>query len=232
MSDADQALIEEQIRYYRNRAPEYDEWFNRQGRHDHGPVHTHLWRQEINEVRDALDALGPTGRMLELACGTGLWTCQLARYDGVLTAVDASREVLLRNRARVRSDAVRYVQRDIFRWEPDEIYDFIFFGFWLSHVPPSRFDAFWERLRQVVAPGGTVFLVDNRDCRESSTRNRPLDGDRMTERRVLNDGRTFEIVKVFWDAARLNRRLEPLGWRGDFRVSEHFFVYGTASRAR
>ena len=230
MSDADQALVEEQIRYYRCRAPEYDEWFYRQGRYDHGPEHTRRWRQEIAEVRDALDAAGPSGRMLELACGTGLWTGQLARYDGVLTALDVSDEVIARNRAAVRSAAVLYRRCDIFRWEPDQAYDFIFFGFWLSHVPPSRFDGFWERLRAAVAPGGTVFLVDSRGA-DVSRRPESVDRSRMTERRSLNDGRTFEIVKVFYAPRRLTARLERLGWRADLRVTDNFFIYGTVSPA-
>ena len=230
-SDVDQALVEEQIRYYRCRAPEYDEWFHRQGRYNHGPEHTRRWRREIALVRDSLHVAGPSGRMLELACGTGLWTGQLARYGGVLTAVDASNEVIARNRARVRSAAVRYRQCDIFRWQPDEAYDFIFFGFWLSHVPPSRFDDFWGRLRAAVAPGGTVFFVDNRGVAEAPRPEAPVDRARTTERRSLNDGRTFEIVKVRYEPGPLTARLEPLGWRADLRVTDNFFIYGTASPA-
>ena len=30
-------ILQEQIDYYRARAAEYDEWFNRQGRYDRGP---------------------------------------------------------------------------------------------------------------------------------------------------------------------------------------------------
>ena len=229
-SDADQPLVEEQIRYYRCRAPEYDEWFYRRGRYDQGPDHTRRWRQEIDEVRESLDAASPSGRMLELACGTGLWTGQLSRYDGILTAIDASHEVIARNRARVRSGAVRYRQCDIFRWEPDEAYDFIFFGFWLSHVPLSRFEGFWERLRAALAPGGTIFLVDSRGA-DVSRRPPSPDRARMTERRALNDGRTFEIVKVFYSPRPLTAQLEPLGWRADLRVTDNFFIYGTVSPA-
>ena len=232
MSDNDQELVDQQIRYYRQRAPEYDEWFQRQGRYDHGPEHTRLWQQEIAAVRAALDELKPAGRILELACGTGLWTQQLARYDGILTAIDAAPEVLALNRARVRSAAVCYRQCDIFEWEPAEIYDFVFFGFWLSHVPVSRFAAFWDLLRTAVAPGGTVFLVDNRFHTDSSARNDRSDPRRVTQRRELNDGRAFEIVKVFYEPEGLAARLEPLGWRGDYRMTANFFIYGSASPAR
>ena len=32
MPDTDQSLVDQQIRYYRQRAPEYDEWHYRRGR--------------------------------------------------------------------------------------------------------------------------------------------------------------------------------------------------------
>ena len=45
---------------------------------------------------------GPAGEVLELACGTGLWTVELARHAASITAVDASPEVLEINRSRLR----------------------------------------------------------------------------------------------------------------------------------
>ena len=232
ISDTDKVLIDEQIRYYRQRAPEYDEWYYRRGRYNYGPEHTRSWQQEIAAVRETLDGLKPSGRILELACGTGLWTKQLARYAGTLTAVDASPEVLALNRARVRSAAVCYRQCDIFGWESGETYDFVFFGFWLSHVPPSRFAAFWDLLRGALAPGGTVFFVDNRFHPASSARNHAVDPQRVTQRRELNNGRAFEIVKVFYEPEGLAARLDRLAWRGDIRMTPNFFIYGSASPAR
>jgi hypothetical protein len=40
-------------------------------------------------------------------------------------------------------DAVTYIAADIFDWQPQHRYDAVFFGFWLSHVPPVTFDEFW-----------------------------------------------------------------------------------------
>ena len=54
----------------------------------------------------------------------------------------------------------------------------------------------------------------------------------MTQRRELNDGRAFEIVKVFHEPEGLAARLEPLGWCGDYRMTANFFIYGSASPAR
>jgi len=223
-------LIEQQKEYYRARAGEYDEWFLRQGRYDHGPKFRARWDAEVEEVRRALAAFHPAGRVLELACGTGWWTEQLARYAGEITAVDASAEVLEINRRRVGGEKVRRVQADIFALRPEGAYDVVFFGFWLSHVPPERFMEFWEMVRGSLAPGGRVFFVDSLRTEQSTARDHVLSppGDVVVERK-LNDGRTFHIVKVFHDPAALAARLESLGWRAAVGATASFFLHGTAS---
>ena len=98
------------------------------------------------ELSEALDAFRPTGRVLELACGPGTWTGQLVRHATDVTAVDASAEMLGIASARVGKQRVRFVLADLFGWRPDRRYDVVFFGFWLSHVPPERFASFWSLL--------------------------------------------------------------------------------------
>ena len=97
-------LIQQQIDYYRVRAGEYDEWFLRRGRYDHGPEMNQKWFDQVEEVQRALDAFRPVGQVVELACGTGLWTGQLARHAECVIAVDASPEVIEVNRERLQSD--------------------------------------------------------------------------------------------------------------------------------
>jgi demethylmenaquinone methyltransferase/2-methoxy-6-polyprenyl-1,4-benzoquinol methylase len=83
-------ILREQIEYYRQRASEYDEWFFRQGRYDRGEEHRQQWFFEVAEVETALRSATPSGDILELACGTGLWTRHLLPFATHLTAVDAS----------------------------------------------------------------------------------------------------------------------------------------------
>ena len=54
-------LVGEQISYYQARAHEYDEWFFRQGRYDRGDELNEQWFSEVKQVRQAVDAFGPTG---------------------------------------------------------------------------------------------------------------------------------------------------------------------------
>ena len=227
MTDHLDALLDEQILYYRRRADEYDDWFLRKGRYDRGEAQRRIWFEEVESVRSALDAARPRGRVLELACGTGLWTQRLVPHAESVTALDTSREVIARNSARVASDRVRYLQTDLFGWQPNPVYDFVFFGFWLSHVPEARFEAFWRLVQRACAPGATIFFVDNRrEPTSNAVDQRPGSPDDETVRRRLEDGSEFTIIKRFFEPVALEHRLRVLGF--DFRVQEtaNYFVHG------
>ena len=225
-------VLREQIDYYRRRADEYDEWFVRQGRYDRGPELNRQWFAEVDDVIRALDVFAPTGRVLELACGTGLWTERLGRYADTITAVDASPEVLALNRARVGETRVRHVEADLFSWQPDAAYDVVFFSFWLSHVPPERFTSFWELVRSCLAPGGRVFFIDSLyDATSMAIDHRPVGPTDTTMTRRLNDGQEFRIVKVFYPPDDLASRLRTLGWRVDVCATAHYFLHGAGSLA-
>ena len=115
--------------------------------------------------------------------------------------------------------------------EPPETYDFVFFGFWLSHVPDGRFEAFWRMVQRALRPQGTAFLVDTRAAPDAVARDQRHDTDGIVERR-LNDGRTFRIVKIFHEPASLGARLSALGWTPNLKATPNFFVYGTATAGR
>ena len=119
----DDAVLTEQLDYYRARALEYDTWWNREGRFDRGPEVNTRWFAETTELERILERFDPRGDVLELACGTGLWTRHLVRYADSVTAVDAAPEVLAVNRARVGDSSVRYLEADLFDWAPEERYD-------------------------------------------------------------------------------------------------------------
>src|SRR5918992_2179487 len=107
--EPDRPLLDEQIVYYRRRAPGFDA--SMLATHASEPFAT-MWR----ELVAALDAFRPTGTVLELACGTGQWTGQLARHASRVVAVDASAEMLALNRARVGAAHVHRVEADLFSW--------------------------------------------------------------------------------------------------------------------
>jgi len=224
-------MLREQLEYYRARAAEYDQWWLRQGRYDRGPAVNGQWFSEAAEVRSALQTFQPRGRILELACGTGIWTEQLAPCASQLTAIDGSAEMLAINAARVRSPRIRYMEADLFQWRPaGDRYDTIFFGFWLSHVPPEHFREFWGLVGSCLAPGGRVFFVDSR-CEETSAAidHTLPDPSATVQHRRLNDGREFRVYKIFYDPLDLTAQLRELGWSAELSLTAHYFLYGSAT---
>lgn len=208
-------LLDEQLAYYRARAPQYDGVYERSSGPDPG-------------LLSSVDALRASGSVLELACGTGQWTERLLRFANRVVAVDAAPEMVELARRRVGDDErVRFVVADIFSWRPRERFDVVFFGFWLSHVPLERFEAFWDVVDACLAPGGSVLFVDTGPG-EASYEEFVADG---VARRRLRDAE-WQIVKVLHEPSELERQLAQLGWDVSVRpVGEHFFV-GSGGRAR
>ncbi len=205
-----ESLLSEQRRYYTARAPEYDDWWLRRERYALDPDAREGWFADVAQLEEELRRFGPGGDVLELAAGTGIWTRRLAEHADRVTAVDASREVLERNRAKLEPGAaVDHVVADLFDWEPPRGFDVCFFSFWLSHVPAARLAGFWDLVGRAVKPDGRVFIIDNvraGDPRHTVGRS----GEVM--RRRLSDGREFEIVKRFWAPAELEGEAAAYGW--------------------
>jgi SAM-dependent methyltransferase len=207
--------IQDQIAYYDARAGEYDEDMRRA-----------LAGQR--EVLDAqLRAFAARGRVLEVACGTGALTAELVPFANEITALDASTEMVELARARVTDPKVRFVHTDVFSWEPDPPYDAVVFGFWLSHVPPSHFDRFWEIVDACLARNGRVFFMDegpNEEWKEDW-----IDERAGVVRRHLRDGSEHRAIKVLWDVEELRSTLWELGW--DFEVGRAgWFYWGRGAR--
>jgi 2-polyprenyl-3-methyl-5-hydroxy-6-metoxy-1,4-benzoquinol methylase len=226
-------ILNEMAAYYRDRAPEYDTWFERRGNYDHGETENAQWFAEVTAVFAALDALAMTGDVLELAAGSGIWTERLLRTASTVTAVDASPQMLALNRARVNDDRVRYIQADLFAWRPERTFDGVCFAFWLSHVPHERLDAFLQMVAAALKPGGKVFFVDSHRGRKPSAetvvQSPPEPGSQVLTRR-LHDGRAYRIVKNFYEPVELAEPCAAAGLHVTVRETASAFIYGTGSR--
>ena len=173
--------------------------------------------------------MAPTGRALELACGTGVWTELLATRVQSLTTIDGSPEMLAAARQRLGDAPVTLLEFDLFDGQPADHYDTVFFAFWLSHVPPSRFESFWSTLRGALAPGGRVLFVDTGPKEADFERFVPEAPIPMVERE-LKDGTTHRVVKVLHEPRDLAVRLAAIGWTANISAVGGTLFAGTAVR--
>jgi len=210
------ALLAEQIAYYRAAAAEYDS-------------HS-LQAPGGEELVEAIESFQPAGRVLELACGRGRWTAELLRYANEVTAVDAAPEMIALAGEHLGPDPrVQFVQADVFDWRPEARFDVVFFGFLLSHVPEDRFDTFWSLVADSLVPGGRALFVDDgyREPHELVFG----ETSHVIERR-LNDGSTYRIVKVPLRPANLEARLRRMGWDIEVRPTSGPFLWGAGTPPR
>ena len=201
---SEDSLVARQLRYYRARAAEYDVT-------SYGAV-----SGERASVPAIVDRLAISGDVVELACGTGIWTAELVRHATTLTALDAAPEMLDLARRRVAT-GVRFEQADLFDWTPTSSWDVVFFSAWLSHVPAARFAGFWAGVSAALRPGGRAIALDELPAR--SFHEDQIHGEIAV--RTLHDGTKHEIVKVFWEPAALVQCMAALGWRANVTPIEH-----------
>ncbi len=219
------------VAYYEARAAEYDDWYLRRGRYEHGPIHDAAWNAELDAAGRWLDSLPITGRIVELAAGTGWWSPLLAS-KGELWMYDAAEGPLARARERLVAHRLRAHLHVRDAWaDPDgPPADALFAGFWLSHVERNRTAAFLDLVGRWLAPHGRIALIDSLpDPRSGALDHEPPAGDRSVRR--LEDGREFTIVKVHRTADEITAELTAAGFR-DIEVitTGRFFVLATGRR--
>jgi len=207
-------LLRDQRDYYRARAPSYE--------HD-----LYAWPGAEDALELATSAVPADGSILELACGTGVWTERLLSRSADVTAVDAAPEMI--SIARTRAGGARYVVADVFEWQPDRRYDTVFFGFWLSHVPVDRFASFWQTVRTALADGGRAVFVDE----HVSGRDKERWLEPGIALRTLPDGSEHRIVKHHVEPDELRARLADLGWTAEITsIADGAWVVGVARDSR
>jgi 2-polyprenyl-3-methyl-5-hydroxy-6-metoxy-1,4-benzoquinol methylase len=224
-------VLQEMVAYYRARAAEYDQWWDRQGRYDHGAVANALWMRERDEVYGAFDRMRLKGHILELAPGTGTWTRRIIPTADEVTVVDASPEMLAINREKVPSPKVHYVLANLFEWRPDRQYDAVVFGFWISHVPAERLDDFLRNVAASLHPGAQIFFIDGLREPSGTAADHVLPEEtNQVMTRKLNDGREVRIVKTFYSASHLTERCARAGLTVQVRTTPTYFYYGRGTR--
>jgi SAM-dependent methyltransferase len=220
-------LLANQIRYYEDRADIYEKLYERRDEHDLGPEGNARWFAETSILESSIGSLDARGSVLEIACGTGSWTRWLAPRASRLVCVDTSPRMLQRNRELVGDAGIRYVLADVFEWDPEERFDVIVMGFFISHIPPGRFAGFWDHLGRWLGPQGVVWFCDDAAGPDRPRTEDQVAGIAHAHRRRLR-GREYTIVKVFYEPEELGEKLDGLGWEADVRPAGSDLLYGTA----
>lgn len=180
----------------------------------------------LDDIMDNLRKLMTDQHVLELACGDGYWTDELAEYAASVLATDINPTLLEQAKTReLPEDIVQFAVADAFDPQVEGNFSACFAGFWWSHVKRQDQVDIIKRLRKIIGENGLLVLVDNSHVETEKTVIARTDLEGNTYQiHALPDGERYEIVKNYYTDSTLRKRLGPL--LKDMRVHrfEHYWM--------
>lgn len=184
--------------YYAHRAASYEEIYAEPAR-----------QADLATLHARVRALFAGQRVLEIACGTGYWTADIAASASHVLATDINPEVIEIARAKkLPPERATFALADAFALDSGEDCTGCFAGFWWSHVGRERQNDFLTGLRERLQPQAQLVLIDNIYVEGSSTPIARTDAYGNTYQiRHLPDGERYEVLKNFPTDSTLRKRL-------------------------
>jgi ubiquinone/menaquinone biosynthesis C-methylase UbiE len=174
--------------YYRKRAWSYEQ------------RDTSSRSMDVSRLRSLCQCLLRGRDVLEIACGTGIWTLQASTVARSVFATDLNENMLCLAKSRLRGRAnVVFRQMDAFDAKHLGCrFDAGLAAWWISHVPKSRLPEFFESFHRALLPGAIAVLMDDTEGTMDVTSSTDDDGNSYTIR-ALPDGTEYEIIKNPFD---------------------------------
>lgn len=219
-------LVKAVQRYYALRGAEHDDWYARRGRFtDPNPQANATWHAQLAELSREITRFSASmplvkdTTVLDLACGTGRWTSYFAKglYSGAtIVALDYARSMLditLDHLAEEElADKVALIRADAYALPfANNVFDAVFMGLWLSHVPREKVYVFLKEVQRILKPKGQLLLFDS--APQAGQPNEEV------QLRKLADGSQHRVLRVFYSPDELKTELETVFGAGNIRTS-------------
>jgi SAM-dependent methyltransferase len=202
--------------YYQQRASYYDRVYEVPER-----------QVDLRRLRELVPALLAGRDVLEVAAGTAYWTQLVAAAADNVCATDVNDAPLAIAAARdYPRGNVRFAHADAFGLDQvPGVFTGALVGFWWSHLLRGQIGAFLDGLCRRLEQGSAVVIIDNRYVEGSSGSIVDVDHDGNTfQRRVLRDGRTYQVVKNFQAADELLASVRAFGGGAEVTELEHYWL--------
>jgi ubiquinone/menaquinone biosynthesis C-methylase UbiE len=217
----DPALHQSMMRYYDERAPEYEDAYVL-GTGTASIADPQVFRREAVLLAGIVERFA-RGRLVDLACGTGFWLPHYASRCSRITLIDQAPRMLDECRKKIAmlgaSDRIAIVQDDVLEHPfPQGAFDSALIGFLISHLTGEQELALFERLRHMLDANGRFLILESAWSPERARVN--VKAERQL--RHLNDGSRFEIYKRYLD------RRDIHDWAAKYGVATSVEFFGTA----
>jgi len=186
--------------YYRDRASEYDEFYEIPERED-----------DLAQLKGWLIGRAKDRSILEVAAGTGYWTEAAARVAKSIVATDYNREMLALATRRALGPRVTLLTADAYALPVfDSAFNIGMAHLWWSHVGKQRRDKFLSHFISRLQPGASILMIDQTfvPSRCTPISRRDQWGNLLTLR-TLKNGMRYEIIKNYPTAEELRQSFEP-----------------------
>ena len=212
------------LAYYDARASEYEEAYTR------GTGTASIQDPSVftNEARilSSIARQRVSGRVIDLACGTGFWLPAYAEQCSHVTLVDQSERMLDECRKKVErlglTSKATLLQGDLFdRPFTTARYDCAVIGFLISHLTDAQEAQLFAALATMLTARGRFLILESAWSPERAE----VNAKEERQARRLNDGSRFEIYKRYFD------RDDVAEWGRRYQVSLEIEHFGAAFMA-
>jgi len=193
----------DQIKYYSERAVEYEKIYNKPERQQDIPMVINYLQEQFNN-KD----------IIEIACGTAYWTQYISKSAKHILATDINKSVIdIARSKQYEKENVKFQITDVFNL-PNNLgmYEAGVGGFIWSHIPKQKLTMFLRKFLSLIEPGGFVIFVDNNYVEGNSTPIYKTDENGNTyQKRKLINGSEYSILKNFPTDEELLSFIKPIG---------------------
>ena len=202
--------------YYAKRASEHDKVYEKPER-----------QKDLAEIKNILSSSFVKNDVLEIACGTGYWTQYISNSAKSIIATDYNIEVINIAKKRKYGDCkVDFIVSDAYKLDGiANHFTGCFYGFWWSHIPLQKLSEFLNTLHTHLKSGSKVIVIDNSYIESSSTPiSRRDEFGNSFQKRVLENGKEFEILKNFPSADNIKSTLTPYVSHASIKQFQYYWL--------
>ena len=209
------------LRYYDERAPEYEEAFVL-GTGTASIPDPQIFQEEAALLGGIVQRWAH-GRIMDLACGTGYWLPHYALQCSRITLFDQSEGMLRECRKKITAHGIAekcdLIRGDFFDHSfNSHACDCALVGFVLSHLSETQEPWLFDVLRQMLGTAGQFLILDSAWSPARARHNAKVE----RQQRRLNNGTGFDIYKRYCD------REDVLGWADRYRATLSIEYFGSA----
>lgn len=210
-------LLKDLIAYYNDRADEYDKVYQNP-----------LEQNDLSEATVLFQTLFSQKTVLEIACGTGYWTEQIAAVATAVDATDISERMLDIARRRPVGENTTFAVADMYNLPQGRTYDAIFGGFIWSHILLQDLDRLLDQLRNFLRPGGIIAFIDSNYVEGTNHDPKRItqtdEYDNTWQTRTLENGTTHLVLKNFPTERFLAQKLSRIATEVSFVKLGYYWV--------